>query len=120
MAILGGIFRVQEGADEFERDRLADYPAAHHQHVHVVVLDALVRRIMIVAQPGAHSRDFVGCHRSAHAAATNKDSALRFGIAHCQAHGFSIVRVVHWLRVRRPKVQHLVLQFPQQRFHALL
>src|SRR5436190_1579359 len=54
----------------------ADDAAAQDEDVHVVVLDALMRRICIVAQPRTDPLDPVRCHRRADAAAADDDAAL--------------------------------------------
>ena len=44
----------------------------------MIVLDALPGREMVVDQTGAHTRDLVGAHRRADAAAADRDAAIHF------------------------------------------
>ena len=54
----------------------ADDPRAEGQHVHVVVLDALVRRVRVVAHGGAHAADLVRGDARADAGAADEDPAI--------------------------------------------
>ena len=57
-----------------------DDPRAERQDVHVVVLDALVRRVRVVADGGAHAADLVRGDARAHAGAADQDAALRLAV----------------------------------------
>src|SRR5207249_6848615 len=80
MALLAGKRRSQEGSHQLPSQLRADHPAAHHQHVHVIVLDALMGGIRVVAEPGADARQLVGGDGSADSAAADQDGALRAAI----------------------------------------
>src|SRR5258708_31698252 len=56
-------------------------PAAHTNDVHVVVLDALPGREVVVDQGGADTRNFVGAHGGPDAAAANRDAPLHLPAA---------------------------------------
>ena len=64
---LGG----QEGIHQFSRDNETHHPAADAEDVHIVVLDSLVSRVVVLHQPGTHSRNLVGTDRGADAAAAD-------------------------------------------------
>src|SRR5689334_16539412 len=54
VALLVGEARLQERLHQLRGDRRTQYPRAQHEHVHVVVLDPLVRRVDVVTDGGAH------------------------------------------------------------------
>src|SRR5215471_18672963 len=66
----------QECFDEIPGYSRSHGPAAHTNNVHVVILYALPGREVVVDQPGAYARDFVGTDRRAHAATAYRDAAL--------------------------------------------
>ena len=53
----------QEGLDEVQSHRGSHCPATHADNVHVIVLDPLPGREMIVDQRGADASDLVGTAR---------------------------------------------------------
>src|SRR6266568_4773443 len=59
--------RRQERIGDLQRERVPHDPRTEREDVHRVVLDALVRGVMVVAQPGEDAGDLVGGgHYSAH------------------------------------------------------
>ena len=81
--------------DQFARQLDADHPRAEHQHIHVVVLDTLARRVSIVAKPGADSGKLVGRHRRADAAAANQHAAFGSAVEHSPPDRLGKIRIVH-------------------------
>ena len=69
---LGG----EKGLDEIPGDGGSDRPSAHAQDVEVIVLDALLRREVVVDERRADARDLVGADRRADAAAADRHAAL--------------------------------------------
>src|SRR5262245_36992733 len=67
---------VDEAQHELAGQRFSDDAPAQDEHVHVVVLDALVRRVGVVAKPGPDAAVFVGRDRRAHATSAHQDAAL--------------------------------------------
>ena len=67
---------LQESLDDLEGQLGSDDPAADAEHVHVVVLDALVSRIGVVTDRRADAGDLVRRHADADAAATDDDPAI--------------------------------------------
>ena len=63
-------------AHELAGERRADDLGAEAEHVHVVVLDALVRGVAVVADRGADAADLRGGDRGAGARAADEDAAL--------------------------------------------
>ena len=72
----------------------ADDPRAEGQHVHVVVLDALVRRVRVVAHGGPHAADLVRGHARADAGAADEDPAIDLAVADRVPEPLREVRVV--------------------------
>jgi len=71
---LGG----QKRLDEIPGHRRPDGSSAHAKDIHVIVLDALPGREMVVDQTGADTLDLVGAHRRANAAAADREAAIHF------------------------------------------
>src|SRR5690349_10805051 len=67
--------RGKEYPDELGSKLAPDHLRAQAKHVHVVVLDALVRGVGVVADRGADPGDLAGRHRGAHAGAANQHGA---------------------------------------------
>ncbi len=55
--------------------------APKHQHIHVVVFHALVRRISVVAHARANTRNLVGGHAHAHARTADENAARRLAVS---------------------------------------
>jgi hypothetical protein len=71
---LGG----QERLDEIPGHRRSNGSSAHTKDVHVIVLNALPGREMVVDQTSADTLDLVGAHRRADAAAADRKAAIHF------------------------------------------
>jgi len=67
---------VKKSDDQLLRQRGADHAAAKADHVHVVVLDALVSRIRIVDQCGIDAWNLVGSNARPDSAPAYDDAAL--------------------------------------------
>ena len=83
LAELGG----QERLDEVPGHGRSHGPAAHAEDVHVIVLDALPGREMVVDQRGADARNLVGADRRADAAAADRHAAVHLSRCHALARG---------------------------------
>ena len=88
--------------------RRADDARAQHQDVDVIVQHALGRRVGVVAEPGANTRQLVCGDTRAHAAAADDQAALGAAVEHGAAHGLGVVGIVHRLGRVRPEVEDLV------------
>src|SRR5690606_21774489 len=90
------------------------------EHVHVVVLDTLVRGIGVVAQRGVNSRHLVGGDARADAAAAHHDPALYLTGNHRPRHRLGEIGIVdRALGAVRAQVHNLVpllAERPRQRF----
>jgi len=87
---LGG----QEGLDQVPSHCRSHCPPAHADNVHVIVLDPLAGREMIVDQRGANARNLVGTHGCTHAAAANGHVTLHLARRHSLAERGDKVRIV--------------------------
>src|SRR5688500_11445099 len=80
MPLLAGEPGAEKRRDEVERERGADDAGAETEHIHVVVLDRLVRGIRVVADRGTDARELVGRDRDAGAAPADDDSPLGLAV----------------------------------------
>lgn len=111
------------GADDFAGNLDADDAGAEAEHVHIVVLDPLVRRVGIVAQAGAGSADLVGRYTGADAAAADNDAALGLAGGYGSRNGECEVRIVvegvisvraevaDFVSIRREQLADFLFQF---------
>ena len=111
---------LTEGVNQLAGELDADDTTAEHEHIHVVVLHALMRRVGVVAQAGANAGNPVCGHRCADAAAAEHDAALHSRFANRLADGFSVVRVVHRILAVGTHVEHFMILLDQKGFHLLL
>ena len=94
MAVFARERGVKERVDDFARQCRADDACADAQHVHVVVLNRLMRGVGVVADGGTDAGEFVGGDGDAGATAADDDSAFGMAVEHRLRHGFGRVRVV--------------------------
>ena len=83
---------------------------AKHQHVHIIVLDALMRRIRIVANRRAYSQKLVRGNTRSNSAPADQNATLRSSIEHRPAHRFRKIRIVRWIFVECANIEHGVTQ----------
>src|SRR5690348_11026913 len=86
---------VQERPHQLPGQLDPDDTRSEHQHVHVVVLDTLVRGVRVVAQPGPDAGQLVGRDRRADAAAADEHAALRAALGHGVSHRRGDIGIVH-------------------------
>ena len=67
---------IQKRIDKFECQLLTDDSTAHAEHVHIVVLNALMRRVSVVADAGPDARDLVRSNANTDATATDQDPSI--------------------------------------------
>src|SRR6185437_16214523 len=94
MPRLAAELRMEEGQGALERGLHADDTLAQGEDVHVVVLDALVRRVGVVAHGRAHATDLGGGHARPHAGAADEDAALHVAVTDRLADPLREVRIV--------------------------
>jgi len=99
---------VEEGAHEFGREFRTDDARAEREHVHVVVLDALVRGIGVVAHARADAAHLVRGHARADAAPAQQHTALGLALLDGLADRAGVVGVVHRVGRVGAEVNHLV------------
>src|SRR5262249_22428390 len=71
VALFTGEACLQEDRAQIFGQLHANHARPHHQHIHIIMLHSLMRRVAVMAKAGADARDFVGCHGGADAAATD-------------------------------------------------
>src|SRR5581483_2942352 len=86
--------RARERRDDVPCELRPDHARPDAEDVHVVVLDALVRRVVIVADARADSRELVRGDADADAASAEDDPAVRLAGTDRFAHGLGDVGVV--------------------------
>src|SRR5215217_7332757 len=86
--------RADERGDELARERRPHDLRPEAEHVHVVVLDALVRAVGVVADRGADAEDLAGGDRGTNARAADEDPALGLALPDHLAELAGLVGVV--------------------------
>ena len=87
-------FRTQERSHELSRELCTDDFRPDAEHVHVVVLDALVRGVRVVADRRADARQLACCDGGADAGSAHQHAALRVSLEDRVAELLGLVRVV--------------------------
>ena len=85
-------FGCQEGLDEVPSHSRPNGPATHAEDVHVIILDPLPGREMIVDQRSADAWNLVGADRRPDAAAADRDAAIDCTRCHSMAERDNKVR----------------------------
>ena len=78
------------------------------------MLDALMRRIGVVAQPGADAGDFVRRNRRAHPAAADQDGAFRPPVLDGRGHRYGEIRIIRRLGIIGAAVDHLMAKLAEE------
>src|SRR5579884_2981980 len=112
--------RAQECPHAFFRQLHADYARAEHQHVNVVMLDSLMRRIRVVAHSRADPGQLVGGHARPHSAPANQHASLSLALEDSAPHRFRIVGIVRRILVKCAHVQHIISHCAQHVAHRRL
>ena len=84
----------QEGEHDFFGQNRPDDPAAQREHVDVIVLDGLVRRVGVVGQSAAHTFHLVGGDGGSGPRPADDDPAIGAAFHDGSPHGGSNVGVV--------------------------
>ena len=90
LAALGG----QKGLDQVPSHRWSDCPATHAENVHVIILDPLPGRKVIVDQGCAYAGNLVGTHRCPDAAAADCHAPLDLTRRYSAAERGDEIRIV--------------------------
>ena len=98
MACLAGKARGQKRRDEVERQSRANDTGTQADHVHVVVLNRLVRGVGVMADSGADAGKLAGGNRYAGAAAAHDDPALGLLLGDRRGHRFCGIGVINGRR----------------------
>src|SRR5271163_2276122 len=108
VAHLIGKFRAQKRFHEIFGELFADDAATEHQDIHVVVLDALMRGIGVVADGGANAVNFIGGHADANTAAAHEHATVGLAIGDGVTDEFGEVGVVGGVFVERANVENVM------------
>ncbi len=119
VALFDGEVRAQERGDEFLGEGDADDARAEHEHVHIVMFDALMRGVGIVTEAGSDAGDFVGGDGGADAAAADENASFGFAGDDGFAQGFGEIGVVGRVGVEGADVENIVAELLQE-FRNLL
>src|SRR4030095_2836157 len=98
----------------------ADDARAEHEHVHIVMLDALTGRIAVMAYRRANPWELVGRYRRADAAAADQHASFRLAGSERLSHRFGEVRIIDCLGAVRALVDDLVAALTQVGRETLL
>src|ERR1035438_4336946 len=85
MALFSAEFRPQKRAYQIQCQLRSNDARAQAEHIHVVMFDALMRRITIVAKRGSDAGKLIGCNRRTHAATADEYRALGFAFEYSAA-----------------------------------
>ena len=113
---LAGERRAEERDRALPRRLRSDHSRAEGQHVHVVVLHALVGRVRVVADGAPDAANLVRRDARADARAADQDAPIRFTVADRKAEPLGEIRIVV-LRVRAiaAEVDRLVAEAARRR-----
>src|SRR5262249_25031064 len=111
---------VQEGANKLAGELDADDTTAEHQHVHVVVLNALVGRIGVVTQSGTNPWNPICGHRGANAAPAEQDTALGSVLAQGSTDSGRIVGIIHRIGAVGAQVEDVAMLCGRETLDLLL
>lgn len=84
-----------EGPDDFPGRAKAQYPAAHSQHVGIIVLTAHLGREHIIAECATDALDFVGSNGNANAGAAEHNATVGIATYDITANLFGNIRVIN-------------------------
>ncbi len=96
MAFFASKLRSEKGMNALARDLDSDDTGAEHQHIHVVMLDALVGGVSVMTDAGANAANFVSGDAGADAAAADEDAAFGLAVENCAPDFFGVIGIVGW------------------------
>src|SRR5215831_5246924 len=101
--------RGEKRLDEVPGYFRANRASAHTDDLHIIVLDALLGREMIVDETGVNAFNLVGAHRRADAAAADRDAAIDVTSEHRSCERYDVVRiVVARVQAMGTEINHLI------------
>lgn len=114
MAGLAGEAGRHEGGEDLGGESRTDDTRAQAEHIEVVMLNRLVRRVTVVADRGANTGNLVRGNRNAGAAPAHEHATVGAPIEQSLANSCGRVGVVDRVRTVGPEVEHVVPGPPQQ------
>ena len=95
-------FRPHKRAHQILGQRYANDTGTQHKNINIVVLDALMRGIGVVAHSRPNAGKFVGSDAGADTAAADEDAAFGSAIEHGAAHGFGEIGIIRRVSLKAP------------------
>jgi hypothetical protein len=104
----------EEGIDQIARSLKSNDSAADAKHVHVVVFDALVSRVVVLNEPGANSWNLVRANGRAHSTAANRQTAAHLAVSSLlRERNHEIGIAVAGIQNVGPEIDHLVARLSE-------
>src|SRR5262245_49236666 len=94
MSVLAKKFRAEKCAGQFPGRVRPNRTGAQNQHIHVIMLNALVRGVNVMTQAGPNPWDFVGRYGRTYTASANQDATIRLASDYGPADDCRIVRII--------------------------
>jgi len=108
MAVFVGKLGAEERSYEIFGEFYADNARAQDENVDVIMLDALMGGISVVAHSGADAGKLIGGDTGADATPADEHTALGFSVQDSPADGFGEIRIVGRILVESANVQNFV------------
>ena len=102
------VYDAEIAADHVLREGGTDDPTAEHEHVHVVMLDSLMRRVEVLAIRGSYSRHLVRRDARTDARTAEHDAAINPTGDDLDRHLLGEIGIVDALGRMRPDVDDLM------------
>src|SRR6202035_2908335 len=102
MSIFIGKLGGEEGLHQLLGELHPDDAGAENQYVHVVVLDALMRGVGVVAYRRANACQFIGRYACPYTAAADQHTPFSFAVEYGLAYGLREVRIIGRIFIERP------------------
>src|SRR5208282_648659 len=119
MPLFVGEFRTHKCLYQVLRQGHANDAGTKHQNVDIVVLNALMRGISVMAHSRTNTRELVGGNAGTDAAAADEHTPFGFAVEDSAAHGFSEIGIVGGIFVESADVEHVVAHRAQHVAHGV-
>ena len=111
---------LQESRDQFPCEGRADDARTQHEHVHVVVLDALMRGVCIVTQARSDPGQFVCRDAGTNAAPAHQDAPVHAAFSDRSPDSFGVIRIIHGFRPVSSEIRDVVAKRAHELHDGLL
>ena len=103
-----GELRAQKSVDTVVCGLGANDPGTEDEHVHIVMLDPLMRRVVVMAEAGADTANLVCGYAGAHTAAADENSSLGAAVQDSMPDFRGEIRIINRRSGVRANVENLV------------